>query len=95
MRLTLEGFHSLALRQMLTKYFYNFIDKRLIHLVLALFEKGESTILLKVFQFIEVKMTEFVEEPEKWLTERHYERIKEHFAKMSWNDLLKKTISFM
>jgi len=58
------------------------INKKIKELV----EKGESSILLKVFQFIEVKMTAFVEAPEKGMTESHYERIKEHFAKMNWND---------
>ncbi len=46
--------------------------------VKELVEKGESARLLKIYQLIDVKM---MEEPE-WITESHYEKIKEHFAKM-------------
>jgi len=51
--------------------------------VKELVEKGKSTILLEIFQFIDEKMTEFLEKPEnkkKWMTESYYDKIQEHFG---------------
>ncbi len=48
-----------------------------------LVEKGKSTILLEIFQFIDEKMTEFLEKPEnkeKWMTESYYDKIQKHFG---------------
>ncbi|OAD23168.1 abortive infection phage resistance protein [Candidatus Thiomargarita nelsonii] len=90
-----QSSHLIYVLALFKVIFSKYIEKKYTHVppinkkVKELIEKGETTILLKVFQFIQFKMTEFIEVSENqevsenfMISKSHYETMKEHFAKM-------------
>jgi hypothetical protein len=84
--------HMIYILALFKVVFSKYVEKKYTHVpplskkVKELIEKGESTILLKVFQFVQVKVNEFIEvsenQEEFMISEIHYDQMKEHFAKM-------------
>jgi phosphotransferase system IIB component len=87
-----QSSHLIYVLALFKVIFSKYIEKKYTHVppinkkVKELVEKGETTILLKVFQFIQVKVTELSENQEVsenfMISKSHYDTMKEHFAKM-------------